>query len=468
MASQIPQTIDRDLFTRTITGSASLSRFIHLLNGSPHIAKFVEELCFDAHANYVDTTLKPWIHELATIPVSRLTRIRSLRFSKVRCICFEKNEALLRTLRTYATVQEVHFCECSFPTFIDFEVFVAALPAVTRFSVDLIIWSVADKLHIDRMIADPPKLQLSIVEFLWMPIPPTLRSVAFQRVMLENAQLVGIFLTKLGPGLRNLRIGCRFDKDPAMTKCLNRHIDLSRNEELRSLHLVIADLQDYLMPWVPAILAQIKHVPLRWLTLEVCLDNGLQLVSDDWVEIVALLDNEWVATLEEVIIMHRGNLPIRYTNASWTWRFPGLVKREYVHPMTALTRVPELCVCKALAPSPDPPREERRDVRDAQHMSPRELRKPVLQRRRRNFHAEVAAVHDQHLPHARKARLVEQRGDHVPPRAGELPPVVQPHLERQPLQRRARRLAQEHGHPRSAGRACERATRRSARGPRGA
>ncbi|OSX55809.1 hypothetical protein POSPLADRAFT_1063486 [Postia placenta MAD-698-R-SB12] len=232
MASQIPQTIDRDIFTRTITGSVSLSRFIHLLNDSPHIAKFVEELCFDAHANYVDTTLKPWIHELATIPVSRLTRIRSLRFSKVRCICFEKNEALLRTLRTYATVQEVHFCECSFPTFIDFEVFVAALPAVTRFSVDLITWSVADKLHIDRMIADPPKLQLSIVEFLWfadpvkfcswllrMPIPPTLRSVAFQRVMLADAQLVGIFLTKLGPGLRNLRIGCRFDKDPAMTKC---------------------------------------------------------------------------------------------------------------------------------------------------------------------------------------------------------------------------------------------------------
>ncbi|OSX66548.1 hypothetical protein POSPLADRAFT_1053183 [Postia placenta MAD-698-R-SB12] len=161
-----------------------------------------------------------------------------------------------------------------------------------------------------------------------MPIPPTLRSVAFQRVMLADAQLVGIFLTKLGPGLRNLRIGCRFDKDPAMTKCLNRHIDLSRNEELRSLHLVIADLQDYLMPWVPAILSQVKHVHLRRLTPEIWLHNGRQLVSDVWDEIVALLDKEWVDTMHEVVIMHRGDLCMKYTNAWWAWRFPSLVERR--------------------------------------------------------------------------------------------------------------------------------------------
>ncbi|OSX66547.1 hypothetical protein POSPLADRAFT_1053182 [Postia placenta MAD-698-R-SB12] len=223
----------RNLFsTITVTSSASLSRFIHFLNGSPHIASFVEELCFDAHANYRDATLKPWIHELATIPMGELTRIRSLRFSKVQWSCIEKNEALLSTLRSYSTVQEVYFRGCSFPTFIDFEEFVVAMPALTRFSVDLITWSFVDRFHIDRMMADPPKLQLSGVEFIrfadpvkfcsWllrMPIPPTLQTVAFHWVMAEDAQMVGKFLAELGPGLRSLRIGCRLDKHPEMAYC---------------------------------------------------------------------------------------------------------------------------------------------------------------------------------------------------------------------------------------------------------
>lgn len=332
----------RNLFsTITVTSSASLSRFIRFLNGSPHIASLVEELCFDAYANYRDATLMPWIHELATIPMGDLTRIRSLRFSKVQWSCIEKNEALLSTLRSYSTVQEVHFCGCSFPTFIDFEEFVAALPALTRFSVDLITWSFTDKFHIDRMMADPPKLQLSGVEFtrfahpvkfcswlLRMPVPPTLQTVAFHWVMAEEAQMVGKFLASLGPRLRSLRIGCRFDKDPAMAHRLIEYIDLSQNIEMHSLHLVIVDLQDYLMPWVPAILSQVKHVPLQRLTLEIWLHTGWQLRSSVWNEIVALLDNEWVKTMHEVVVMHRGDLPMDYTNACWAWRFPGLVERH--------------------------------------------------------------------------------------------------------------------------------------------
>ncbi|OSX55810.1 hypothetical protein POSPLADRAFT_1063487 [Postia placenta MAD-698-R-SB12] len=215
------------------------------------------------------------------------------------------------------------------------------MPALTRFSVDLITWSFVDRFHIDRMMADPPKLQLSGVEFIrfadpvkfcsWllrMPIPPTLQTVAFHWVMAEDAQMVGKFLAELGPGLRSLRIGCRLDKHPEMAYSLNKHIDLSHNVEMHSLHLVVADLQDYLMLWVPAILSQVKHVPLRRLTLEVWLHNGLQLVSDVWDEIVALLDNEWVDTMHEVVIMHRGDLCMKYTNAWWAWRIPSLVGRR--------------------------------------------------------------------------------------------------------------------------------------------
>lgn len=109
---------------------------------------------------------------------------------------------------------------------------------------------------------------------------------------------------------------------------LIEYIDLSQNIEMHSLHLVIVDLQDYLMPWVPAILSQVKHVPLQRLTLEIWLHTGWQLRSSVWNEIVALLDNEWVKTMHEVVVMHRGDLPMDYTNACWAWRFPGLVERH--------------------------------------------------------------------------------------------------------------------------------------------
>lgn len=109
---------------------------------------------------------------------------------------------------------------------------------------------------------------------------------------------------------------------------LGTYIDLAHNTALRTLHLIITDLRDHLMPWVPALLRQAAGASLERLTLEMWLNDGRQLASPWWDAVAALLDQPCFAGVREVLVMHRGDLSMDVTAGSMENRFPELARRH--------------------------------------------------------------------------------------------------------------------------------------------
>lgn len=87
---------------------------------------------------------------------------------------------------------------------------------------------------------------------------------------------------------------------------LNQYIDLSSNTELRTLHLLILDLRDELMPWVTRVLAEIGAPHLERLKFDVWLYDARQLASQHWNEISWMLSHPRYLSIQEVRFVHRG------------------------------------------------------------------------------------------------------------------------------------------------------------------
>lgn len=216
----------------TIINSATLWRFIRLIEDCPRLARLVRELCFNAYANYRDPDLPLWIHEMVFIPVDKLVRLRSLRFDKVEWNRISISPQFQSDLKRFAGVEDLCFSGCSFATFIDFERIAFSLPSLSNLSVDLVSWTYKTQYSIDMRLEAPTQLPLVSMKMQryadipaftsWlrrMPVLSSLQSVAFDWVLASEAKTVGSFLKSLGPSLRDLRIGCRFDQDPAIASC---------------------------------------------------------------------------------------------------------------------------------------------------------------------------------------------------------------------------------------------------------
>jgi len=225
--------------------------------------------------------------------------------------------------------------------FPSFESLATSLPLLSKLTVDLISWKYEPGCETENQISETRELHLSSVEFkrysepsmfaawlLKMPSFSSLQKVAFDWVMSQDAKAVGSLLQHLGPSLRDLRIGCRFDEHPEISNALNEYIDLAHNPELRSLHLTVYDLQDHLTPWIPAILFQASRAPLTKITIELWLHSPHQLTGPAWDNIAETLSNRAFAKVQEVAFMHRGDLSMKATTKALKERFHALEKRH--------------------------------------------------------------------------------------------------------------------------------------------
>lgn len=105
-------------------------------------------------------------------------------------------------------------------------------------------------------------------------------------------------------------------------------IDLSHNTELRSLHLLILDLRDDMMPWVPRVLSQIAAPHLEKLQFDLWLYSPSQLLTAHWDEISWMLAHPRYLSVREITFVHRGYMNIDQASVVLRRRFEALDRRQ--------------------------------------------------------------------------------------------------------------------------------------------
>lgn len=329
--------------TVTVTNRATVHRLADLIRNSPNITPLIQELCVDATANYRNPRLELWVMFITNVPFDMLVRLGKLHFKQVE---WERLRPFFpmffNNLPPLASrIKELNLSGCSFLDFRDFKSLVLAFGALSKLSIDALTFqrNVPERLrHPEKGTMD--RLQLSCLELgryaecrtvvKWLSSTPSstsLRSATFLWVMARDAVIIGTLLYGLRASLRDLKIGCRFEERPWMTKSMNDFIDLSHNVELRSLHLVVSDLQDELTPWVPTLLTQASHAPLTRITLELWLHDWRQLTGPVWDEVDEILSSNAFSRVPEFVFLHRGDLNMRNTTLAVERRFQRLHNR---------------------------------------------------------------------------------------------------------------------------------------------
>lgn len=83
-------------------------------------------------------------------------------------------------------------------------------------------------------------------------------------------------------------------------------INLSHNTKLCSLHILVLDLQDHMMIWVPSILSQVSSAQFERVLFDVSLFSAGQLDNEYWLQIGQTLAHPRYSPLKQVKFFNRG------------------------------------------------------------------------------------------------------------------------------------------------------------------
>ncbi|KZT08432.1 uncharacterized protein LAESUDRAFT_811512 [Laetiporus sulphureus 93-53] len=328
--------------TVTIESVETLKRFAHLVESEPHISSKVRELCFEAYKSFRRGVPPAWICWITNLPVTNLTRLKSLRFENVEWHRIHMSRLFFFPgLQKYSRIRELHLSGCTFAGFEDYEDLVFCFPKLTTIALDVISWQSNPIGTLKSFSPKRSSLQLSslslkrhctpmiLIEWILKTSSvSSLKSVEFYWVLPDELKSVGQFLQRLNRSLEHLRIGCRFDRKSSMAQTIGDYLDLSKDTNLKSLHLAILDLSEHSLPWVSTLLAQVIEVPLSRLSFDITMNIPSQVAGPQWDHIAWILSRTACKSLREVIFVHRGILDFRHAEAALQRQLPDLVRRR--------------------------------------------------------------------------------------------------------------------------------------------
>ncbi|PCH43546.1 hypothetical protein WOLCODRAFT_18414 [Wolfiporia cocos MD-104 SS10] len=338
-------------YSITIDGPATLDRFIAMISKS-RLRSLIRDLRIKGDPN----TRRPqnWIRKLLQKQLSnRLPRLHTLRIETIEwssILGVDKDG--FRVFTQFSTVGTLHLFGVEFPDIDTFRRLVLSFPHLSHLFLDTVSWD-SCKTHgmlpvanmtprhvapdrIEDITLANRRLQLASVvlgrscdtESLipWLQRTSLdLCSVELPSVQFEEATLAGRFLKGLGSSLQYLRLGCKFDTAYDMATHIGERIDLTQNSGLRTLNLVVSDLQRHVLPWVSPLLFQIANMNVGRIVIDIWLYDPNQLQTEPWKRIHDHLKTLTRRSVREVIFVHRGLLGEREARRALDGRFPDLV-----------------------------------------------------------------------------------------------------------------------------------------------
>ncbi|THG98280.1 hypothetical protein EW026_g3881 [Hermanssonia centrifuga] len=288
----------------------------------------------------------PWLLEVTNLS-GVLRNVQGLHFEGFDWRVHPVNATLLSAFRKFKGVSELGLLKCKFTTFKDCEAFFAACKGLTRLSIDVPTWEAIRRKGED---IDEPQACVEVVQFdkrahrltflrigRTCPVYPVkswlattsslryLRDLCLDELDPSDIADAGHMLSQLGRNLVRLKLGCRYDSDYWSQWKITDHIQLSRNTNLRSLHLGLIDTQDLLMIWVPLVLGQTRA--LESLTFDIRLWMQSQLNGENWNKLEEVLLGDRfprVTFVQKGNVDQQGPLDLEGTKAVLRARFPRL------------------------------------------------------------------------------------------------------------------------------------------------
>ncbi|KZT67275.1 hypothetical protein DAEQUDRAFT_812978 [Daedalea quercina L-15889] len=330
----------------TVDSMDLFNRFCFLLRELPDVAGLVQELHFNTYHHFMRREPFVWIHHSAAFPAGTFKGLKVVRFSYVRfdhLSSYPVMPGFYQQLTNYRGIRELGISSCDFESLGALEDFVSRFAPQSEMSftlsLDCVRWG--NPVSAEQIAPSSTGLRLSALavsnfsrpdiiglRVLSTPSAHTLRTVALKCVIGQELSGVGGFLRNLGNVLEYLQLGLRFDSTPSPIEDVQDMFDLSRNTNLRSLHLRILDLDYQRMRWVPALLQQVAHVPLQYLAFDIWLYSPAQLISPSWDDIAATLSSNPFKTVQDVLFIHYGALQFTMARTALGYRLPALAERR--------------------------------------------------------------------------------------------------------------------------------------------
>ncbi|KAI0705178.1 hypothetical protein BC835DRAFT_559586 [Cytidiella melzeri] len=308
--------------TRLLTNSEDLKRSEEWFNRNPHLAVHVRTLRINlAHEHY------EWIGSVPRCLLTRLPLLQALHFERVEWTTKAKNTmdiSFFASLAECKALRELSLDKCKFATFRDLErmVCVCGDGRLKKLSLDLVTWQ--DKQSTNLLEQQQLTKQLSglthvnigrncSIEFMcnWLrqtPACPTLHSVEIIDITQKNElKAVSELLRTVGHSLEHLKLSCLptlVETAEAFIQSIPQHLDLTPLTGLRSLHIVLTDLEDDFLRWVPLVLDKMRAPLLKRLKFDVWVKRSHRLDGKAWKALV-----KWITGLKgvrEILFVQRG------------------------------------------------------------------------------------------------------------------------------------------------------------------